>query len=78
MALYELMNIQAAGDSLHFIVLFCKSGEAFQPLGLSRRKRPRYLTLLTGYASNEDITKADALSKDGVKYHIKNIYANSR
>lgn len=75
MALYELMNIQATGDSHSISSFSSASSEAFQPLEPFTKKEAKILTLLTGYASNDDIAKQMNLSKDGVKYHIKNIYA---
>ena len=75
LALYELMNIEVKGDSHSISSFSSASSEAFQPLEPFTKKETKILTLLTGYASNEDIAKQMHLSKDGVKYHIKNIYA---
>lgn len=73
--LYEAMNIQVGGDSQSISSFSAADAEVFQPLEPFTKKEAKILALLVGYASNDDIAKQMHLSKDGVKYHIKNIYA---
>lgn len=49
--------------------------KALHPLEPFTKKEAEILALMVDYASNEEIANLMHLSKDGVKYHIKNIYA---
>ncbi|TXI85989.1 MAG: hypothetical protein E6Q40_06975 [Cupriavidus sp.] len=75
LALSEVMGVPTGSASPAGTHVSPGDGSLLHPLEPFTKKEARILELLVGYASNEEIAAKMYLSKDGVKYHIKNIYA---
>lgn len=69
------MDIEVESASEVASPFFSAIEKELYPLEPFTKKETKIIAFLVNYASNEEIASLMHISKDGVKYRIKNIYA---